>query len=394
MLRLFLRALLIVSLIGSLLLGQQSQNAQIPVTLGAFQDPYLKTADVISSPSDQATSTDLVTRTIDLRETIQKFAAASEISMKQARLETLMQLGLAPAAIGGQPRAHATYERVEVDVLRVTAPAAFFRALPATKDYLELGRKHVVVCVQTFSISPDESAQIHRLIESGTSRIHTARILPVVPVATSDTNVVDSDSYVLTSTVTRQNIPVTTGHLTSENEARLLMYLRQSKTASLLSNPILSALPGQTASVNDFSYQPFVVGLKSVAGENGRLANEPVVQAIENGTTVRVKAKPNGDQIRLMTDIAISKVTGVELYRYPGPDEAIIQIPKQIVRQVHLSSLVEPGSTLLVDPNFVQEVEEKDGRGRVSRVKRKFLVTLRAELIASEAGENRIATFR
>ena len=97
---------------------------------------------------------------------------------------------------------------------------------------------------------------------------------------------------------------------------------------------------------------------------------------------------------RLMTDIAISKVTGVELYRYPGQDETTIQIPKQVVRQVQLSSVIEPGSTLLVDPNFVQEVEEKDERGRVSKVQRKFLVTLRAEWMTSDGSENSVATIR
>lgn len=374
--RLFLRTLVLVSLFGSLLLGQQSQ---IPVTLGAFHDPYLNTAQVVSSLAVNS-QTNLVTKTIDLRDTIEKFSQVSGISMTQARLATLMELGLAPSAIGGQPREHTSYERVDVDVLRVTAPTSFFTDLPSRQEYLELGRKHVVVWVETFSISPDESAQIHKLIESGSSRVHTGRMLPVAPVATSDANRIDSESYVITSTVTRENIPVTTGHLTKQNVSRLSMYIKQSPTASLLSNPMLSALPGQTASVNDFSYQPFVVGLKSVESDNGTLANQPIVQAIENGTTVRVKAKPQGDQIKLMTDIAISKVTGVELYRYPGQDDTTIQIPKQVVRQVHLAAIIEPGTTLLVDPNFVQEVEHEDKRGQLVRVKRKFLVTMRAEL--------------
>ena len=173
-------------------------------------------------------------------------------------------------------------------------------------------------------------------------------------------------------------MPVTTARLSEGNLNLLTEYLRKSPSAEILSRPMLSAMPGQAANVSIMEYRPFVVALKSVTGQDGEIAHEPIVQAIENGTTVRVMANPKGERIHLMTDIAVSEITDVKTFTYPEmAGGATIQIPRQSIRQVNLSSLVDEGQTLLIDPNLTTETV----RGKADGQKRKLLVTLRAQIV-------------
>ena len=79
-----------------------------------------------------------------------------------------------------------------------------------------------------------------------------------------------------------------------------------------------------------------------------------------------------------MTDIAVSEITDVKTFTYPEmAGGATIQIPRQSIRQVNLSSLVDEGQTLLIDPNLTTETVH----GKADGQKRKLLVTLRAQIV-------------
>ena len=130
------------------------------------------------------------------------------------------------------------------------------------------------------------------------------------------------------------------------------------------------------------SYQPFVVGTESAGEMNEQVLTSPTVQTIEQGARVRVKATPADGQIQLMTDIAISQIMEVDTFTSPSPDSrTTVQVPSQRIRQVHLASLVKPGTTVLIDPNFTEPVSTNRRKGRQKPVERKLLVTLRAQIV-------------
>jgi hypothetical protein len=128
-----------------------------------------------------------------------------------------------------------------------------------------------------------------------------------------------------------------------------------------------------------------VVALAPVHGENGVTANQPVVQAIEEGTSIRVKASPSGDQIRLLSDIAISKIVGVETFSYPGTKGPQIQIPEQNIRQIHLSSLLAPRTALLVDAGVAQADPQKSGSGNEHLAQRRLFILLQVNIVDMES---------
>ncbi len=356
-----------------------------PRTLQAYQD--VRTPSVANSSTEPEP---VITQRVDLSKTITRFAEARQLDMTQARLQTLMFLELAPRAMGGQTKG--TFRKIATDVFEITANKSFFDALPAMRQCLELGKKRVVVSLQTFAVAMEEAPEINGFLLPNSIKVHSAMLPKINPVATADQaehgdeeatdDARSAKEFVATSSVVRENIPVTIGELTDQGVSELNLHVRHSKTATVLSNPSMNALPGQAATVNIMSYRPFVVALKTVTGKDGESRIEPVVQAIEDGTSIRVKAAPVGDRIHLMSDIAVSEVTDVSTYAYPDhAGGATIQIPRQSIRQVHLSSLVKPGNTILIDPHFNVEMTEKDEHGNNVKVKRKFLLTMRAQVV-------------
>ena len=388
---------LLISVTGSFALAQEttaSPDTTLRGTLDAFEHPQ---QPQVSQPSAlplgsfaapvprQASQSKIVKQTVDLGSTIRKFAEQKKLPIAQARLQALMFLGLAPQTAGGT--SVATFRKLDTDVFEITARQTYFASLPAMRQCLELGKKSVVVSVMTFAINVDQSASVQKFCEPKSVEVHSARMPNVEPVATSDRgDTVDPaqaingavQEFVHTSSITRENMPVTTARLSEGNLNLLTEYLRKSPSAEILSRPMLSAMPGQAANVSIMEYRPFVVALKSVTGQDGEIAHEPIVQAIENGTTVRVMANPKGERIHLMTDIAVSEITDVKTFTYPEmAGGATIQIPRQSIRQVNLSSLVDEGQTLLIDPNLTTETVH----GKADGQKRKLLVTLRAQIV-------------
>lgn len=355
----------------------------------ATPTPFQAISANAASRADAVTPSKIVTHTIDLGSTIRRFAEQKKLPITQARLQALMFLGLAPQTAGGT--SVATFRKIDADVFEITARQTYFASLPAMRQCLELGKKSVVVSVMTFAIDEAESASIQKYCEPNSVEVHSARLPTVEPVATSERgDAVDAaqsldgpiEEFVRTSSITRENMPVTTGRLSAGNLNLLTEYLRKSPSAEILCRPVLSAIPGQAANVSIMEYRPFVVALKSIAGRDGQIAHEPIVQAIENGTTVRVMANPRGDRIHLMTDIAVSEITDVKTFTYPElAGGATIQIPRQSIRQVNLSSLVKEGQTLLIDPNLTTEPTLGTGDEQHSKAKRKLLVTLRAQIV-------------
>ena len=353
--------------------SQPISGTSLPGTLDPFLDPRMPTLN----PGTPVTQPGLLTKTVDLSETIRKFAKASQLSMNDARLQALMLLELAPRAMSGGTVGQ--YRKVETDVFQITAPEHFFEALPAMRQCLELGKKRVTVHVHTFGVAPEESDEVNRLLAPQSIKVHSSKMPSIDPLATVGDH---EGEFAITTSVTRENLPITTGELTEQNLNQLIMFVRQSKQSDLLSNSRLNALPGQAGTLSTMSYRPFVVALESVEDQEGKSSHQPVVQALEDGRTIRVKAIPHDGKIRLFTDIAVSQVTGVRTFTYPSvAGGAAIQIPSQSVRKVHLASHVEPGAITMIDPNFMVDVEVRDERGRMKTVTRKLLVTLRAHVV-------------
>ena len=361
------------------------QNA-LPGTLHRFHDQRMPRTRTIQGVAQQMPR---ITRRVDLSQTVAAYAEAKQLPMSQARLDTFMFLGLGPTPTGQPKLEPVKFDKVSTDVFNITGTEGYFRQLPAMRKCLELGKKRVVVHVQTFAVDGADAGRVAQLITPGTMHVHYDQLSPISPIATRDADdLSDFKAFVSTTTVTRKGIPVNTGELSRERHEKLTQLLRQSPQSSLLSNPILSALPGQAATMSTMQYHPFVVGTKGLETQAGKSFTSPTVKAFEQGSMVRVKAIPAAGKIRLMTDIAISQITGVEAFK--STDAAgtrAIQVPSQQIRQVHFAAEIAPGDTILIDTNSPcpEEPSERDGAPR------EFVVTLTAEVVDLDQGSPQVA---
>jgi hypothetical protein len=159
------------------------------------------------------------------------------------------------------------------------------------------------------------------------------------------------------------------GRFNDANVAKLLAKAKVDPQIEVTMAPRITISPGQTASVSDASTRAFVVGMNRVEGDFA-LAHQPVIQPIEEGTMLKLRATGENGQIRLDADLALSVIESVGTYDYAdlrqkGPDagsekgaqKISVQVPEQKLKQVHLSTLVKQGETIFIDPVFNREVE-------------------------------------
>ena len=329
----------------------------------------------------------IVSEEIDLSSTIRRFAELTGKSHEDARLECLLFMGMTPQVNAKiQPNQNPTFRPRGDDRFYVTARKSFFDSLPSMKLCLELGKKQVFIKCQMISIDPKQAKRLNAFITPGTAEVYCAKIPEITPVATEKKEFSDDGSnphtFVSSSTITRKNTPVITGSLSESNLKKLRDYLAETKTETIFA-PNLVTFPGQLATISDASSVPFVVGLEAVHKDFARVLTQPVVQAIENGITVRLKAIPREDKIQLFSDIALSEVGDVQTFTFAGAGEKnqqTIQVPEQNLRQVHLSTLIEKDAAVLIDPNF----ESNKAFNKNGPIKRKSIFILEAKLLQME----------
>ena len=329
------------------------------------------------------------TRTVDLSGAIARYAESARLSLESARLETLIFLAMTPRTKAlRQPGENPTYERVGTDKFLVTANRSFFVTLPSMLRSLEMGKRQVAVRCQMITIEQSQAHRLNAFLQLGSAQVNCTAMPTVIPVATAGAFDDNGDqAFVSTSTTIRENTPVTTGKLTAENLEALSRFLKQSTKSEVKFAPVIHLFPGQVGKVADVTERPFVVGLDVVKSSAGLASTQPVVQAIEDGTTIQVRAIPNGDQIILQTDIAISEVIDVNTYTFTsgtGQEQQSIQIPKQGIRQVNLSTRLGDRQAIMIDPNFVESTTRSTRFGQSKVEKKKTIFVLQVENIRSE----------
>ena len=170
------------------------------------------------------------------------------------------------------------------------------------------------------------------------------------------------------------------GTITSENLKKLEAMLNSDPKCKIVSSPTLRLYAGQVGTFNDTSLQPFVVGLSGSKSDTGISTTQPIVQPVENGTTIRLRAIPSDEKIKLFADVAISEVLDVKKLTFASGElksSQSIQIPKQKIQQLHLSAMLKDGQSILIDPNFYRTSEKKSRLGKKSIRKIKTLLLFR-----------------
>ena len=181
-------------------------------------------------------------------------------------------------------------------------------------------------------------------------------------------------TFVVATETKTKVYPTFMGRLDDSGLNKLFAALEKDKNIKVTMAPSLVVLPGQTASVADASTRPFVVGMNRVEGDFA-VAHQPIVQPIEEGTMLMLRATGENGSIRLDADLALSEIESVETFAYSDSKQkgksdgseinttpVTIQIPEQKLKQVHFSTLVKEGHTVFIDPVFSRSLQSPNSR--------------------------------
>lgn len=353
---------------------QQVTTESVPLARSSFTKPAM--THELSEPQES--------RVVDIGQTVQAFAKLKNIAPEEARLETINCLGIQPRI----KRAYLTsemptFEVLDDDRIRIFARKSYFDNLPSLLAFIESGKKQVVVNCLIVSIDPKDTKRINAFISPGTAAVNCSTIPKLKPIATAD-DMNEEGDFISTSTTITTNTPAVTGNISTEKLKELIKYFKNSD-AEFKMTPRIIMYPGQVGVISDAAERPFVVGLEAAHDHIEHAGVQPVIQAIEDGVTLRLKAIPMQESIQILGDIAISEVHGVETITFASSgtnQQQSIQVPSQRLRQIHLASTIPHDTAILIDPNFVQEVSTSDSRKKTQ--KRKTVFVLQATVITPE----------
>lgn len=340
------------------------------------------------TPSAHATSHPnslfLVTREVNLKKTLQKYAKFKGCSLDEAFETTVATLKMSPILDPSAKRvvgAEAAYSIVGDDVYRITATQLFFDALPMNLMFLENGKRRLTIETFFLKLPMDKPEEYKPFLIPGTFVAFSNRIPQATAFATSATyrNELESrqqagvsaGTFVMSTETKTKVYPTFMGRLTDEGVGRMVEDFNSKPNCEIVKGPRVTVMPGVASAISVAESRPFVVGVSRVEGKFS-VAHQPIVQVVEQGNLFKFRLIGDQGKIRLSADLALSDIASVETFGYSdtkqrgplaGSKEAAssvtVQVPEQKLKQVHFSTLVEDGQTVFIDPVFTREETSK-----------------------------------
>ncbi len=323
------------------------------------------TSQVVFNQDDEL----IITQDVDLRETLQKYAEYKKCSLDQAFADTVAYLKMRPLGEGDGKQmigTQAYYSIVQKDIYRITAPKKFFNRLSENLLCLENGKRYVLLDVSFVLVSPKQIESLQKYMIPGSYVAFNNKFPEVVPYATQATlkdsakwrsqHPKSNGTFVVASETKTKIYPTFLGRLDDQNAAKLLKTIKKDANSDITLAPRMKIIPGQTATVNDAAERPFVVGVDRVEGDF-TIGHQPIVQSVEDGIILKLRATGEENEIRLDSDLAVCEISSVGTFTFPNQktkqeSDVTVQVPEQKLKQVHLSTLIKQGETLLIDPVF------------------------------------------
>ncbi len=149
---------------------------------------------------------------------------------------------------------------------------------------------------------------------------------------------------------TATNLPALFKVVDASAAAKLLADMQKDSRTNIISAPHITLFNGQSATVQDSSQRPFVVGLKTT-GDNPK-AFEPQIRVVECGNSLRIRPllRNNGD-LWLDYDVKVSHVESVsektvQVARLREP--VTLQVPKVFTARIESAVEFAAGKTVLL----------------------------------------------
>ena len=266
-------------------------------------------------------------------------------------------------------------EGLETSLLKVSSPLSNWKSIVEPENRLKPFTEvdptppQIVLELTQLVVDLDSEVPLKSFFKPQTFEVHNG-VLPAVDAdsetgKTSSSNIPGSinstTKFASSCESVRRATPVMLAKL--DDKGTQAMKAALGKTA-IATAPKVVCFSGQTAAVTDVTYQPFVVGVKPRT-KDGATAYQPIIQTVEDGLVTRIEPTIKDGKIDLTANLAHSKVSAVETFMISGIQRkdfskgVTIQIPEQTLKHINLSTSLEDGETLFIDPRLQIESREK-----------------------------------
>ncbi|MGY8749417.1 MAG: hypothetical protein ACKVHR_15335 [Pirellulales bacterium] len=369
-------------------LSQFSFSGPLVEQMSHMQTLSNSSGTLTGTPAAHATSHPsslfLVTREVDLKKTLQKYAKFKGCSLDEAFATTVSTLKMSPILDSSTKRvvgAEAAYSIVGDDVYRITASQLFFDALSMNLMFIENGKRRLTIETHFLKLPMDKPEEFKPFLVPGSFVAFSNRIPQAKAFATSATyrNEMESrqqagvpaGTFVMSTETKTKVYPTFMGRLTDEGVNRMVKDFISKPDCEIVKGPRVVVMPGIVSAISVAESRPFVVGVNRVEGKFS-VAHQPIVQVVEQGNLFKFRLFGDEGKIRLNADLALSDIASVETLSYSDPkrngplagsEEAAssvtVQVPEHKLKQVHFSTLVEDGLTVFIDPVFTRKESVK-----------------------------------
>ena len=352
-------------------------------------------ASKIASPQPTNIGEVLYSRRVDLTQTLKKYAALKGCSLNEAFSKTTAFLRMFPhdqlstKTFG----ASAYYQIVDKDVYLITAPQKFFDRLPAQLACVENGIRYIELKIRFISIPVADKIDMQKFFLPGTHVTFNNKLPQATPFATqasyrnADESKTaggqDGGTMVMASETITKTYPTFMARMDQKGVDAFVKFIKDSPDLALTQSPTVRAIPGDPVFISDSSTRPFVVGVNRLDGDF-TLAHQPIVQPIEEGAMLKIRAIGQDGKIRIDGDLALSTIERVSTFAYKDvrgdqSETVTVQVPEHRLKQVHLTTLVEEGKTIFIEafgPNKVKFTLPKKALARNAKVEERDVRTL------------------
>jgi hypothetical protein len=231
--------------------------------------------------------------------------------------------------------------------------------------------------MRLIQVDTEQAKEIYQFVDKSTIQIGTAQLPQKTPQLTDKTQLSDDAKNadvvtVKSSSIEMKNQPVATAKIPSDQWPKLLAFVKSTTTANVRQLPTVTVFDNGLATINNTVLQPFVVGIKPIS-DSGKIAQQPIIQTVEEGVVFRVKGKIVDNDVRTQLEFVKSEITSVDTYSYGGEDKdsvITVQVPQQKICQALVTSTVADGQNLFVDlcSTTVQRPVEKSTLQKISLI--------------------------
>lgn len=192
----------------------------------------------------------------------------------------------------------------------------------------------------------------------------------------------ETKPFAKSGVTTETNLPALYKVVDTSEVEKLLADLKRDKRTNIISAPYVTLFNGQSATIQDTSQRPFVVGLKTV-GDNKKSV-EPQIRVVECGNILRIRPLlRNDDNLWLDYDVKVSHVESVsektvQVARQRKP--VTLQMPRVFTARIESAVEFTVGKTVLLGG-----LAADDSKGKQNQ-----LLVLMSVVRSDREGENAI----